>query len=96
MIDQTNAQGRMVYRSYYSIMIDQTITTKGFYYSIIIIIFFLFFYCVGSIAATPIVAAIDQLLAVTFEVAANKYDLLFFYFFLWGRVNSGDPKSRRY
>jgi hypothetical protein len=29
--------------------------------------FFLFFYCVGSIAATPIVAAIDQLLAATSE-----------------------------
>jgi hypothetical protein len=43
MIDQTNAQGRMVYRSYYSIMIDQTITTKGSYYSIIIIIIFSIF-----------------------------------------------------
>jgi hypothetical protein len=48
MIDQTNAQGRMVYRSYYSIMIDQTITTKGSYYSIINIFFFYFFIVYGQ------------------------------------------------
>jgi hypothetical protein len=82
MINQTIAQGRMVYRSYYSIMIDQTITTKGSYYSIIIIIIFLFFYCVGSIAATLIVAAIDQLLAAISE--CRRY---------WSSIN-GDFRSR--
>jgi Trk-type K+ transport system membrane component len=97
MINQTNAQGQMVYRSYYSIMIDQTTLQKDpIILSLLLLLFFLFFYCVGSITATPIVTAIDQLLAAIFEVAANKYDLLFFSIFLLCRINSGDPNCRRY
>jgi hypothetical protein len=67
MIDQTNAQGRMVYRSYYSIMIDQTTLQKDLIILSLLLFIYYFFYCVGSIAATPIVAAIDQLLAATSE-----------------------------